>query len=328
MQLASPIESEILAEEMRSIWLHVRIVLDILSMQVLVWALARVFASAVDCNGGILDSHLFFYDRYTDLADYHRARGRTARAEKLAGIAEAYYQAAPDDDDEPQAAAMALPVPRSRLNTNAVSTHRLGALVTTLTLLMWTPATAQNPAPPAPAPRSNASAVQIGKPGQYPGLPRFGVVSTQLYRGGQPENRGFAELKGLGIDLVVNLRNEPDEIRRERALVEGQGLRYASIPWRGKENPKLEQVAEFLDLLRANVGKKVFVHCERGSERTGVMVAVYRMSAERWSPDQALAEMAAFGFRRFGFGHLRQFVREFPALLTRDPLLSKSSLEK
>jgi len=301
-------------------------VLDILSMKAFVWVLGRLFAWAVDSHGGILDSHLFFYERYSDLAEFHRAKGRTAKAEKLAVLAEAHYQAAPDDDDEPEAVAMAMPVPRPPVRTNAVSKYRLGAVVTTLTLLVWTPAAAQSPA--APAPQSSAPAVQAAKPGQYPGLPRFGMVSNQLYRGGQPDTRGFAELKGLGIDLVVNLRNEPDEIGRERALVEAQGLRYASIPWRGKENPKLEQVAEFLDLLRANTGKKVFVHCERGSERTGVMVAVYRMSAERWTPEQALTEMAAFGFRRFGFGHLRQFVRQFPTLLTSDPLLSKSILEK
>jgi hypothetical protein len=87
--------------------------------------LGQLFVWAVDPNGGILDSHLFFYDRYSDLADYHRLRGRTAKADRLAVIAEAYYQAAPDDDDEPEAAAMAMPVPRPPIRTNAVSTTRL-----------------------------------------------------------------------------------------------------------------------------------------------------------------------------------------------------------
>lgn len=77
-----------------------------------------------DANGGILDSHLFFYDRYSDLAEYHRLKGRTAKANRLAASAEAYYQAAPDDD-EPEAAAMAMPVPRPRINTNAVSSTRV-----------------------------------------------------------------------------------------------------------------------------------------------------------------------------------------------------------
>jgi hypothetical protein len=110
---------------MRSIWFHGLAVLDILSMKVFVWVLGGLFVWAVDLNGGLLDSHLFFYDRYSDLAEYHRLEGRVAKADRLAAIAEAYYQAAPDDDDEPEAAAMAMPAPRPRINTNAVSTTRV-----------------------------------------------------------------------------------------------------------------------------------------------------------------------------------------------------------
>jgi hypothetical protein len=110
---------------MPSIWSHARIVADIASMKMFVWVLGRLFPWAVDPNGGILDSHLVFYDRYSDLAEYHRLRGRTARADRLTAIAEAYYQAAPDDDDEPEAAAMAMPVPRPLIMTNAVSTTRV-----------------------------------------------------------------------------------------------------------------------------------------------------------------------------------------------------------
>ena len=110
---------------MPSIWSHALIVLDVVSMKVFVWVLGQLFTWAVDPNGGILDSHLFFYDRYSELAEYHRLRGRTAKADRLATIAEAYYQAAPDDDDEPEAAAMAMLVPRRPTNTNAVSTTRV-----------------------------------------------------------------------------------------------------------------------------------------------------------------------------------------------------------
>jgi hypothetical protein len=97
-------------------------------MKVFEWVLGQLFTWAVDPNGGILDSHLFFYDRYSDLAEYHRLRGRTAKADRLAAIAEGYYRTAPDDDDEPEAAAMAMPVPRPPINTNAVSTTRMRKL--------------------------------------------------------------------------------------------------------------------------------------------------------------------------------------------------------
>lgn len=111
---------------MRSLWLIVSIVIDIASMKVFVWVLAQLFPWSSDAHGGVLDSHLFFYDRYSCLAAYHRLKGRTATADRLDAIAEAFYDLAPDDDEPPRkAAGMAMPVPRPPLNTNAVSTIRI-----------------------------------------------------------------------------------------------------------------------------------------------------------------------------------------------------------
>lgn len=94
-----------------------RLLLDIVSMKMLVWTLGR--------GGELLDSNLFFFDKYLDLADYHRQQGRIARADRLAAVAEAYFDAAPDDEP-PEAAAMAMPVPRPRTSTNAVSVTPVG----------------------------------------------------------------------------------------------------------------------------------------------------------------------------------------------------------
>ena len=97
---------------MERAWSHARLLIDIVSMTVFVWILGH--------QGELLDSHLFFFDRYSHLAEYHRQRGRSARAERFAAIAEAHFRAAPDDDP-PQAAAMAMPIPRPPLNTTAVA---------------------------------------------------------------------------------------------------------------------------------------------------------------------------------------------------------------
>lgn len=91
--------------------------MDIWSMKLLVWMLGT--------NGELLDSHLFYFDRYSELAYHHRRNGRIAKAETLAAIANAHFELAPDDDDPPEAAAMAMPLPRPRIHTNAVSTTRL-----------------------------------------------------------------------------------------------------------------------------------------------------------------------------------------------------------
>jgi len=98
------------------IWTHVRLLIDIWSM--------KLFVELIGRDGELLDSHLFFFDRYSDLADYHRAKGRTAKADRLTAIAEAYFAAAPDDDEPPEAAAMAMGVPQPPIETNAVTTTR------------------------------------------------------------------------------------------------------------------------------------------------------------------------------------------------------------
>jgi len=196
--------------------------------------------------------------------------------------------------------------------------------VMTLLLLTWSTAILPGAAHTrVAAPHTPASAPSA----QLPGLPNFGTISQQLSRGGQPNPAGFEELKKMGIDIVVNLRHDTAEIIREQVLVQTQGMQYLSIPWRGSNNPSVAQIVQFLELLRANPDKKVFVHCERGAERTGVMVATYRMSRQHWTAEQALNEMELFGFRAMRFGHLKKFVQDFPLLLQSDPRLSRFSAE-
>jgi protein tyrosine/serine phosphatase len=151
------------------------------------------------------------------------------------------------------------------------------------------------------------------------GLPNLGQVSSTLYRGAQPKAEGYDELQKMGVHIVVNLRNDASE--EERQQVEARGMRYVAIPWSGWRSPDNQQVAQFLRLLRENRGQKVFVHCQRGAERTGVMVAAYLIAEQGWTPEQALDEMEEFKFRGFWFRHLKRYVRNFPALLTTDPAL-------
>ena len=96
-----------------------RLTIDIWSMKLFVWLLGT--------SGQLLDSHLFFYVRYSELAERQERRGRMARAARLDAIAEHYFQLAPGDDDDPPAAAAAMPVPQQWVFTDAVSNTRAPA---------------------------------------------------------------------------------------------------------------------------------------------------------------------------------------------------------
>lgn len=144
-------------------------------------------------------------------------------------------------------------------------------------------------AKPAPANAAHAIAKMI----PVKGIPKFGEVSPQLFRGGQPSSEGLEFLADLGVGIIVNLR--PGDHAREEEEASRLGMRYVSIPWQCY-HPNDAAIASFLTVLRENPGKKIFVHCELGSDRTGMSIAAYRMSAQGWTAEEAMKEMQAYGF--------------------------------
>jgi len=130
-------------------------------------------------------------------------------------------------------------------------------------------------------------------------IPDFGEVTPTLYRGGEPKKGGFEALAKMGVQIVVDLRGDREVERRELA---GLGIKYVPMPWQCSF-PKDRIFAEFITLIRENPGKKIFVHCRVGDDRTGMMVAAYRMVEEGWSAEKAKQEMLTYGFN-FTHRHL------------------------
>lgn len=143
-----------------------------------------------------------------------------------------------------------------------------------------------------------------------------------LYRGGQPASAGFSALQAMGIGIVVNFRDERDEMATEERQVESLGIKYIGIPWSGRDEPSNVQVVQFLDLTRANPKTKIFVHCKRGADRTGVMVAAYRIAIEHETVAEAVSEMHQFHYAAFWLPQLKRYVRSLPGLLEKDARFS------
>jgi Tyrosine phosphatase family len=176
---------------------------------------------------------------------------------------------------------------------------------------------------------TTSTRAQIGRTGdpakniQVVGVPNAASFTPTLYRGAQPTPEGFAGLHKLGIDIVVDFRDEPSEIKFEKKSVESQGMRFVSVPWRGDALPTNDELVTFFKLLRDNPDKKIFIHCEYGKDRTGVMAALYRIAVEHWSAEQSIAEMKEFHYDRARLPHLARYVRAFPAMLDANTSLAK-----
>jgi protein tyrosine/serine phosphatase len=176
-------------------------------------------------------------------------------------------------------------------------------------------AQSQNPSGAAP---SNRPAERLS----LEGVDNFARVGPALYRGAQPKGFAYNELKNAGVSIIVDFRNEPTEVAREKQQVEGLGMQFVSLPWSGHRGASHDQVAAFLNLLRDNPDKKIFVHCQRGADRTGMMVALYRMTFDHWTAEQAIEEMKQFHYRSFLLPNLERYVRAYPNLMAADPVFA------
>jgi protein tyrosine/serine phosphatase len=133
----------------------------------------------------------------------------------------------------------------------------------------------------------------------------FHRVNDSLYRGGQPDAQSLAALGALPVRTIVSLRWRKQRIESERALAENLGLRFVSIPLNYWTLPSDASVQAFLKVMDDESNHPVYIHCFHGADRTGVLVAMYRILREHWTLHEAYNEMRACGFHRFSTAHFK-----------------------
>lgn len=141
-------------------------------------------------------------------------------------------------------------------------------------------------------------------------IKNFGCINENFYRGAQPKERDYADLAAMGVKTVIDLqRNGPVE---EQSFVESQGMKFYRIPLSDSSRPSAEHAELFLKLVNDPANQPVFVHCAGGRHRTGALSAIYRITHDGWSADQAFLEMKRYDFE-YGIGHgsLKRYVFAF-----------------
>ena len=144
---------------------------------------------------------------------------------------------------------------------------------------------------------------------ETPAIPNFQKVDEHVYRGGQPATETWQSLAKLGIKTVVDLRREDEHSTAAEAReVAAAGMNYVNVPMKGVVAPTNEQIAKVLALL--NSPEPIFVHCKRGADRTGAVIACYRIAHDHWQSRQALKEAKSLGMGSFQMG-LKHYVVAF-----------------
>jgi uncharacterized protein (TIGR01244 family) len=130
---------------------------------------------------------------------------------------------------------------------------------------------------------------------QVPGVENFHQVNDHIYRGAQPTIAGFEAIAKLGVKTVIDLRETDTRSVAEKKVVEANGMRYINIPLQGMSAPSSADVAKVMALFNDASAGPVFVHCRRGADRTGTVVACYRIAHDGWDHAKALQEAKANG---------------------------------
>lgn len=138
----------------------------------------------------------------------------------------------------------------------------------------------------------------------------FSQVDDILYRGGVPDEDAMKQLKKMGIKTIVNLRgagvayNEPEQEKEEKAMASKMKFNYVNLPMAYDKPVSKEMIKKFFDTVSDERKQPVYIHCYHGRDRTGTMVALYKIKFAGVEPKSALEEMKKFGFSP----------KDFPAL--------------
>jgi protein tyrosine/serine phosphatase len=126
--------------------------------------------------------------------------------------------------------------------------------------------------------------------------PRLYRVGDNVYRGQQPTRQDVTNLARSGIRTVLDLRGALDHKGWEQQAVEAAGMRYIRLGMSGFFAPSDRQIDKILAVLKDPANGPIFVHCRRGADRSGLVIACYRISHDHWTNAQAMAEARQQGF--------------------------------
>ena len=129
-----------------------------------------------------------------------------------------------------------------------------------------------------------------------PLIPNFHRVEDGLFRSAQPDGKGLARLGELGVATVLNLRSDHDDA----SLPVPPGLRLLRVPMRAW-SLRDDRLLEALRIVADTRNRPLLVHCQAGADRTGAVIALYRIVVQRWEKAEAIREMREGGFNHHSF---------------------------
>ncbi|HUN54211.1 MAG TPA: tyrosine-protein phosphatase [Smithella sp.] len=142
----------------------------------------------------------------------------------------------------------------------------------------------------------------------------FYRINKNLYRSAQPTEIGFAQLADPGVGIKIKTIIDLREFHGDEGRAILSKLRIERVPMNaGEEDSNVidQDVITVMKIVSNQKNGPFLIHCLYGSDRTGLMSAMYRIIYQRWTKDQAIDEMVngGYGFHTMWYNNIIEYIQ-------------------
>ncbi|MDR0660023.1 MAG: dual specificity protein phosphatase family protein [Prevotellaceae bacterium] len=132
----------------------------------------------------------------------------------------------------------------------------------------------------------------------------FYKIDKGVYRSGQPSAEAFKEMEQMGIKEVLNLRN----YHSDKDEAEGTSLKLYRVAM-DAHNSDWDRLVEAMRAIKNRKGP-IVIHCWHGSDRAGLVTALYRILFQGWTKEEALDELenGGYGYHKI-YSNIKAFIQ-------------------
>ncbi len=130
-------------------------------------------------------------------------------------------------------------------------------------------------------------------------------VSDELYRSEQPNSENLPQIIDyLGVKTLINLRT----VYKDNEIAHNQNITLIHLPLIAGELTQ-DELAKAVYTIQKSP-KPVLLHCRHGSDRTGAVIAAYRIAVQGWTPEKAADELAfgGYGYHYVAYPNIKKLI--------------------
>ena len=141
-------------------------------------------------------------------------------------------------------------------------------------------------------------------------IKRLLQVDEGVFRGSQPmTEEDYQALEKMKIKTIINLRWD-ESVTESKVMADKYNFKFFNFPIVAKETPKTETLKSIFSILLDAKNQPVFLHCQHGKDRTGLIFALYRVKVQGWDPERAYEEWVKMGFAEKVLKELKSYFRK------------------